>query len=449
MRMHETISEAPRALRSEASVLRTLNAFAIDVMTIPNADDLLWYVAQNVVGRLQFVDCVIYAADPGQTELRQVAALGDKNPFGRNILNPLVIPFGEGITGRVAQSRQPIIVSDLALDSHYVPDTQPARSEICVPLVSRGRVMGVIDSEHPCVGAFGPAELEIFETIAAMTSAKLELLAEAERSGERYRQLMCSHADLTQEVTNRKALEQRLFEARKLEAVGRLSGRFAHEFNNLLTVICGNLDLAEIEASGRADEDLLRNARAAAGRATALVQDLLAYAQRAHLSREVIDINTLVMAATAEFGPGTVQHKLVAGLPPVQVDRAAAEASIRQVVCNATDAAPAQGAVRVHTRLAHVSGHVPAPLSGPMAPGAYVCVSVDDDGTGIAPGLLPQIFDPFFTTKSREGGRGLGLSAVLGFMKQIGGGVDVSSALGKGTTMQMFFPAAPFASGGA
>jgi len=93
-----------------------------------------------------------------------------------------VIPFGRGITGQVAQSRKPIVVSDLLNDQDYIADTQPARSEICVPLIADGRVVGAIDSEHPEAGAFGDRELEILSTVAAMTSAKLELLAETVRS---------------------------------------------------------------------------------------------------------------------------------------------------------------------------------------------------------------------------------------------------------------------------
>ena len=201
-----------------------------------------------------------------QTKLTQVAAWGEKNPYGRNIINPLVIPFGRGITGQVAQSRKPIIVDDLVGDENYIPDSEPARSEICVPLICGGRVMGVIDSEHPDIEAFGEPELEILSTVAAMTSAKLELLAETERSQERYEDLVAVHTQLTKETSTRKVLEAKLFESRKQEAIGRLTGRFAHEFNNLLTVISGNIELLALDAPDTGSLDTLQDAKTASAR---------------------------------------------------------------------------------------------------------------------------------------------------------------------------------------
>jgi len=281
---------------SEAQMLRTLNTFAVDLMSIPSVEDLFWYVAQNVVGKLGFIDCVIYRADKGQNELTQAAAWGEKNPYGRNIINPLVIPFGRGITGQVARSRKPIIVDDLVGEDKYIPDTEPARSEICVPLVCGGRVMGVIDSEHPDIAAFAEPELEILSTVAAMTSAKLELLAEAQRSRERYEDLVFAHTQLTQETSTRKALETKLFESRKQEAIGRLTGRFAHEFNNLLTVIYGNIELLSLDAPDAGSLDTLRDAKTASARGAQLIRDMLAFAQRIRLTPETVDLNRLVSA---------------------------------------------------------------------------------------------------------------------------------------------------------
>lgn len=433
-----------RRLR-EASALRTLNAFAVDVMAIRSADDLFWYVARNVVGRLNFVDCVIYQADEAGTELRQVAALGSKNPYDRAIINPLRIPFGEGITGRTAAGGEAIIVDDLLRDRTYIPDTRPARSEICVPLVSMGRVVGVIDSEHPEPGAFGDADLEVLTTVAAMTSAKLELLAEAERSNRRYHDLVRSHAELAREVDTRKALEAQLFEARKLEAIGRLTGGFAHGFNNLLTVIAGNIDLVGECHSLAQAHDSLRQARTAIDRSAELIRNMLAFSQRMALKPRPTDLNLLVPDVCGRAGAhlaGGVELDLASDAWPVNVDPAAAEVALVNLMMNARDAMAGGGVLRIGT--ANVARHV-GDAEGPrldLVPGRYVRLDVTDEGEGIAADAMQRIFDPFFTTKPAGRGTGLGLSMVQGFMRQSGGAVAARPATPKGTTFELYFPAA-------
>ena len=429
----------------EAAILRTLNAFAVDLITIPSEEDLFWYVAKNVVGQLNFVDCVIYRANEAQTELTQVAALGEKNPYGRSIVNPLVMPFGTGITGQVAEHRMAMIVDDLLKDQNYIPDTQPARSEICVPLIFRGRVVGVIDSEHPEPGAFGPAELEILTTVAAMTSAKLELLAEAQRSHQRYHDLLVSHAQLTAETNNRKALEAKLFEARKLEAIGRLTGRFAHDFNNLLTIISGNLELIAVDDPSDAALDSLSDAQAAAARGARLIRDMLAFAQRTRLEPSVVDLNSWVKTTCTQGNRGgdvVVDLHLADSLWPVWVDARVMENAVANLLDNARDAMPDGGTIRITTE--NIT-HGPADnraLSTDLAPGTYVRLGIADSGAGIAANRLQQIFDPFFTSKATGSGTGLGLSMVLGFVQQSGGGVSVTSGAGFGSRFDLYFPTA-------
>lgn len=430
---------------NEATALRTLNTFAVDLITIPSVEDLFWYVAQNVVGKLHFVDCVIYQANEAQTELTQVAAWGEKNPYGREILNPMIIPFGHGITGQVAQTQSAIIIKDLLKDQNYIPDTQPARSEICVPLIFRGRVVGVIDSESPEPQAFGEAELEILSTVAAMTSAKLELLAETQRSKQRYQDLLVSHAQLTQETNNRKALEAKLFEARKLEAIGRLTGRFAHEFNNLLTVISGNLELLECVAATAEAADILHDAQDAASRGAKLIRDMLTFAQRTRLEPAVVDINRCITALcrqhTAILG-NAPDLSLAPDLWPVLIDPKGFNAALLNLALNAQDAMPEGGALSIKTENYTHDLVASAPAGPDLLPGQYVCVGLTDQGVGIASDRLGQIFDPFYTSKSVGTGAGLGLSMVKGFIQQSGGGVRVASDLGRGTTVQLFLPIA-------
>ncbi len=425
----------------EASTLRTLNQFAVDLIQIPSTEDLLWYVAQNVVGKLGFVDCVIYQANAEQTELRQVAAWGEKNPFGRNILNPLVIPFGRGITGKVAKTGKAIIVGDLSSDQNYIPDTRPARSEICVPLTFRGRVVGVIDSEHPEPQAFGEVDLEILDTVAAMTGSKLELLAETQRSAQRYRDLVASHDQLTQEITARKALESRLFEARRLESIGKLTGRFAHEFNNLLTVVLGNLEIAQADLSSPNARDSLLDAQLAGQRGAKLMRDMLSFAQRTRLSPVVSDLNLLIASFSDRQPPATVDRlafDLQDGLWSISVDAKAFEQILNNLVENALGAMRPEGKVVIRTE--NVRTMLTEDPAGPP-PGRHVRLSVVDTGVGIPADRMTQIFDPFFTTKPVGSGTGMGLSIVQGLTLQLGGTVSVVSEVEKGTTFRLHFPA--------
>ena len=142
-------------LERKNSLLKAINDFATELLNIPTRTELVWYVARKVVGQFGFDDCVIYLIDPEQGKLRQVAAIGVKNPHGNQIVNALEIPIGEGITGQVARSKLPLIVDDLSADDRYIPDMEPALSEICVPLIIDEEVVGVIDCEDPRPRYFG------------------------------------------------------------------------------------------------------------------------------------------------------------------------------------------------------------------------------------------------------------------------------------------------------
>ena len=436
----DNASSASRA----TSLAETLNAFAVDVISIESRDDLYWYVARNVVGKLGFVDCVIYEAAEDETELHQVAVLGEKNPYDRTIINPLRIPFGKGITGQVAQSRQPIIIEDLLRNANYIPDIEPARSEICVPLIANGRVVGVIDSEHPDPGVFGESELQTLTTVAAMTSGKLSLLAETERSNWRYDNLVKSHAQLAKEIEARKALEAELFEARKLEAIARLTGGFAHSFNNFLMTISGHLEFAAgavAEASSAAED--IASARKAATQGADLIRNMLAFSQKMHLRPEPTDLNLLVKehCAPRRNGLSEIQMSLNGESWPVKIDPAAAGIALEHILTNAYEAMPHGGEVRIETQNVHQLMSDGRRQKLGIAPGRYVRVDVTDQGVGMSDEVMSRIFDPFFTTKSGVQGAGLGLSMVQGFMKQIGGAVDVRPSQPLGTTMQLYFPA--------
>lgn len=156
--------------------LGVFRRFAVEMIAIQSEDALLWHVARNVVGRMNFSDCVVYSFDSERKVLRQAAAIGDKTPADQpdRIVNQLTIPLGQGITGTVAQSRTPLLIDDLRADPRYISDISEARSEICVPILHGNELLGVIDCEHPTPHHFGQNELEILTSVAALTAAQFK-----------------------------------------------------------------------------------------------------------------------------------------------------------------------------------------------------------------------------------------------------------------------------------
>ena len=247
------------------------------------------------------------------------------------------------------------------------------------------------------------------------------------------------------EMARREAAEEDLRRTQRLEAVGQLTSGIAHDVNNLLTVITGNLHFLS-----RAGMDEARrrrhviNIQAAAERGAKLTGQLLAFARQQRLVPQPVDLNAVVtrlgaVMATTMGGMIRLDTALAASLWPARVDPAQLELALVNLVINARDAMPAGGTVVIGT--ANLSLEAPILPAGPPA-GDYVVLSVTDTGTGMAPGVVARAFEPFFTTKGPGRGSGLGLSQVHGFAHQSGGGVLIRSRPGEGTEVRVFLPRA-------
>ena len=250
---------------------------------------------------------------------------------------------------------------------------------------------------------------------------------------------------LINDVTEQRGVEDQLRQSHKMEAVGHLTGGVAHEFNNLLTVVLGNLDLLQREVSGTAALDKMAvTAKTAALRGAELTQQLLAYSRKQQLEPRVIGLDD-VIPVMAEMLKRTLGETIVIetdtddALWPVKLDRSGFENALLNLCLNARDAMPRGGTIRIETRnlLLTALQHT---ADVDLAPGDYVAVSVSDDGEGIAPEHREQVFEPFFTTKEVGAGTGLGLSMVYGFVKQSGGAIDINSEEGVGTTVTLWLP---------
>ena len=160
-------------LAEELEIERAINYFATSLVDQNTVDEILWDVTKNCISRLKFVDCVIYMVDETGNILIQKAAYGPKNPRSYEIFQPIEIPIGKGIVGSVARSGKAEIIRDTTKDSRYITDDEARLSEITVPIICDGKVIGIIDAEHPEKNFFRPKHLKILTKIAALCAGKI------------------------------------------------------------------------------------------------------------------------------------------------------------------------------------------------------------------------------------------------------------------------------------
>lgn len=232
--------------------------------------------------------------------------------------------------------------------------------------------------------------------------------------------------------------EERALRTQKLETIGQMTGGVAHDFNNVLASMAAGLEMIQRRGSS---PPVLEGMEQAITRGQNLVKQLLAFARRQQLETARHDINDLVasMDQVLRHAAGATVRldlRLAPGLPLCWTDRTQFDAALVNLVVNARHAMPDGGEILIATGLEQLHKNNAAGLP----PGPYVAVSVRDTGVGMDEATLNRIFEPFFSTKG-EGGTGLGLAQIYGFMRQIGGGVTVESAPGKGSTFKLLFRA--------
>ena len=251
------------------------------------------------------------------------------------------------------------------------------------------------------------------------------------------------------DMTDRKRLEAQLMQAQKMEAVGRLAGGVAHDFNNMLTAIksYSQLLLQDVAADDARHKDI-QEIDLAADRAARLTRQLLAFSRQQMLQPRVLDVNQTVselekMLQRLLLKDITLSTRLAPELHAVRADAGQLEQVIVNLVVNARDAMPDGGRLTVRTQNVTIdAASAREGWSFEVRPGAYVLISVTDTGLGMDEATKSRIFEPFFTTKDRHKGTGLGLSTVYGIVKQSGGYIRVISAPGEGSTFEVFLPVA-------
>ncbi len=250
---------------------------------------------------------------------------------------------------------------------------------------------------------------------------------------------------MVEDITERKHLEDQLRVARQIEAIGRLAGGVAHDFFNLLLIIQGNctVSLNENKANPALVESLEAIAEAAA-RANNLVRQLLMFNRRQVVQLRPLDLNAVIshMLKLLRHMLGkevVLDFQAQPDLPWIQADTSMMEQVIMNLSVNARDAMPSGGKLTITTKLVDVNSDAGAANSG-ARPGQFACLIVADTGLGMDETVRHRLFELFFTTKEAGRGTGLGLATVAGIIKQLGGWIEVQSALGEGSTFKVFLP---------
>ena len=249
----------------------------------------------------------------------------------------------------------------------------------------------------------------------------------------------------TKAVEEREKLQARLNQAQKMESIGRLAGGVAHDFNNMLAVILGHVEMAidQVDPGLPLHADL-QEIRKAASRSADLTSQLLAFARKQTAAPKVLDLNevvtgTLKMLERLIGEDIHLRWQPKADLWPVQVDPSQVDQILANLCINARDAIAGVGEVIIETGNAAFDEAFCAEHPG-FAPGGYVLLAVSDDGCGMGKETLNSLFEPFFTTKEMGKGTGLGLATVYGIVQQNNGFINVSSEPGKGTTFKIYLP---------
>jgi len=254
------------------------------------------------------------------------------------------------------------------------------------------------------------------------------------------------HEVVAEDITEQKSLEEQLWQAQKMEAVGRLAGGVAHDFNNLLMVVNSCAELALQHTSDARVRKYVEQIIAAGTKAASVTRQLLTFGRKQVFESKIVDLNLLICDFTRFLPPligEDVELGLVTAADPayVKIDAGQTEQVVMNLIVNARDAMPTGGKIAIEIALVDVTAD-DARLIPDLPAGCYVTLTISDTGMGMDIETRGRIFEPFFTTKEPGKGTGLGLATVFGIVKQAGGFISVYSEPGKGTTFRIYFPRA-------
>jgi PAS domain S-box-containing protein len=346
-------------------------------------------------------------------------------------LNGKIISWNKGAERNYGYTAAEAVGQPISI---IVPDDRPNEIPDILEKIKRGEIIGFYESVRL---AKDGKRLDVSLTVMPLRNNEGKIVGASA---------------IARNITEEKRAQEQLRQAQKMEAIGRLAGGVAHDFNNILGIITSCTELLRSREQAPGSVQYVDTIRKAAERGASLTRQLLAFSRKQVLEPRVLDLNERVKESAKLLRPLMGDDvQIVIGMKaasaPVEADPGQLDQIIMNLAVNARDAMPRGGKLIVETSIVEFDETFAQQLPS-MTPGSYVLLAVSDSGTGMDEATVSHIFEPFFTTKELGKGTGLGLATVYGIVKQSGGHIWVYSEPGRGTTFKIYLPSAEHKIGG-
>ncbi|MEM7562746.1 MAG: ATP-binding protein [Pseudomonadota bacterium] len=405
-----------QASNPDLSDLAIVNRFAVSLLQQNSLDDLLWSMATNLGEVLGFEDCVIYLLQGNH--LVQKAAYGVKNPDSRNIKNEITIPLGQGIVGCVGQSGKAENIGDLSGDARYIQDEFSGHSELAVPLIADGQVIGVLDSESSHVNGFDQRDQNMLESLANIAAPRIS----------------SAIAQIEKEKAEQAMLQAKLEAEQANQAKSEFLSRMSHELKTPLNAILGFANLIKIRAGSKADPQIDKILQSGEHLLRLINESLdILSAERNEITLEFsrVDIAEVVTDCFAMLEQGAIDRKIQLKFAVSELWVETDSQRLRQVVLNLVS-----NAIKYNREQGEV-------IISIHQKDDKAQIIVEDTGIGMTLDEQKQLFRPFTRFGARQDaveGHGMGLSITHQIITVMGGQIEVDSEPGRGTRFTVTIP---------